>query len=75
MHSRSKSSGNHDAVRFACIMLWHSGTLFRGLGAALSSASLLKLSVPHAIKTAALSGHCSAGSYGDLTGLRNRYSP
>lgn len=41
--------------------------------AALISASLLKLSLPHAIKTAALSGYCSAPSGGDLTGLRNLF--
>lgn len=31
---------------------------------------LLKLSVPPPIKTAALSGHCSVGSYRELTGQR-----
>lgn len=62
----------YDPVRLHYVVtqrgvVWTPPTFY--VDAARSIASLLKLSVPHTIKTAALSGYCSAGSYGDLWNL------
>lgn len=72
MHSLLELSGEQTAVLLDGIMLSHSRVLLDKVevGAALSIAALLKLSLPHPIKTAALSSeYCSAGSCGDLRNL------
>lgn len=71
MHSLLEVSGEQTAVLCYSIMLSHSRALLGKVevGAAPSIVVLLKLSLPHPIKTAALSEYCSAGSCGDLRNL------
>lgn len=71
MHPLLELSGEQTAVLLDGIMLSHCRVLLDKVevGAAPSIAALLKLSLPHPIKTAALSQYCSAGSCGDLRNL------